>query len=81
LAAKKVAARHHLYLPERDATVSALFLAELMAWHGRSLGELLAALHSNSVSITTAASIIDLKRGKRKKSDHSLFEWEAESYP
>jgi phosphomannomutase len=35
-----------LYLPERDATVSALFLAELMAWHGESLGELLAALHS-----------------------------------
>jgi alpha-D-glucose phosphate-specific phosphoglucomutase len=35
-----------LYLPERDATVSALFLAELMAWYGKSLGQLLAALHS-----------------------------------
>jgi phosphomannomutase len=35
-----------LYLPERDATVSALFLAELMAWHGKSLGELLAALYA-----------------------------------
>jgi len=35
-----------LYLPERDATVSALFLAELMAWHGKSLGELLATLHA-----------------------------------
>jgi phosphomannomutase len=35
-----------LYLPERDATVSALFLAELMAWHGKSLGELLAILHA-----------------------------------
>ncbi|HVO57678.1 MAG TPA: phosphoglucomutase/phosphomannomutase family protein [Dongiaceae bacterium] len=34
-----------LYLPERDATVSALLLAELMAWHGKTLGELLAALH------------------------------------
>jgi alpha-D-glucose phosphate-specific phosphoglucomutase len=34
-----------LYLPERDATVSALLLAELMAWHGKSLGELLATLH------------------------------------
>jgi len=34
-----------LYLPERDATVSALFLAELMAWHGKSLGELLGVLH------------------------------------
>jgi phosphomannomutase len=36
-----------LYLPERDAIVSALFLAELMAWHGKSLGELLGALHSD----------------------------------
>ncbi len=35
-----------LYLPERDASVSALFLAELMAWHGKSLGELLATLHA-----------------------------------
>lgn len=35
-----------LYLPERDASVSALFLAELMAWHGKSLGELLGALHA-----------------------------------
>jgi phosphomannomutase len=34
-----------LYLPERDATVSALLLAELMAWHGKDLGELLAGLH------------------------------------
>jgi alpha-D-glucose phosphate-specific phosphoglucomutase len=34
-----------LYLPERDATVSALLLAELMAWHGKSLGELIGALH------------------------------------
>src|SRR5215475_12260986 len=34
-----------LYLPERDFTVSALFLAELMAWHGKSLGQLLAELH------------------------------------
>jgi alpha-D-glucose phosphate-specific phosphoglucomutase len=36
----------NLYLPERDATVSALFLAELMAWHGKSLGQLLAELHA-----------------------------------
>jgi alpha-D-glucose phosphate-specific phosphoglucomutase len=35
-----------LYLPERDASVSALFLAELMAWHGKSLGELLKTLHA-----------------------------------
>jgi alpha-D-glucose phosphate-specific phosphoglucomutase len=34
-----------LYLPERDFTVSALFLAELMAWHGKTPGELLNELH------------------------------------
>ena len=31
-----------LHLPERDATVSALLLAEVMAWHGKRLGELVA---------------------------------------
>jgi phosphomannomutase len=34
-----------LYLPERDATVSALLLAEVMAWHGKRLGELVHMLH------------------------------------
>jgi phosphomannomutase len=35
-----------LYLPERDATVSALFLAELMAFHRKSLGDLLKMLYA-----------------------------------
>jgi phosphomannomutase len=35
-----------LYLPERDATVVALLLAEVMAWHRKSLGELVAQLHA-----------------------------------
>jgi phosphomannomutase len=34
-----------LYLPERDASVNALLLAEVMAWHGKHLGELVAMLH------------------------------------
>ena len=33
-----------LYLPERDATVMALLLVEVMAWHKKSLGELVAQL-------------------------------------
>lgn len=33
-----------LYLPERDASVNALLLAEVMAWHGKRLGELVAML-------------------------------------
>jgi phosphomannomutase len=35
-----------LYLPERDANVNALLLAEVMAWHGKRLGELVALLES-----------------------------------
>ena len=35
-----------LHLPERDATVNALLLAEVMAWHGKRLGELVAMLHA-----------------------------------
>src|SRR5271155_3290643 len=35
-----------LYIPERDATVCALFLAELMAWHGKSLGDMLRTLYA-----------------------------------
>jgi phosphomannomutase len=34
-----------LYLPERDATVNALLLAEVMAWHGKRLSELVTMLH------------------------------------
>jgi phosphomannomutase len=33
-----------LHLPERDAIVNALLLAEVMAWHGKRLGELVALL-------------------------------------
>src|SRR5256712_2579091 len=35
-----------LYLPERDATVLALFLPEFMAWHRKSLCGILAAVHA-----------------------------------
>ena len=34
-----------LHLPERDATVNALLLAEVLAWHGKRLGELVEMLH------------------------------------
>jgi phosphomannomutase len=35
-----------LHLPERDATVTALLLVEVMAWHGKTLGELVRMLHA-----------------------------------
>ncbi len=34
------------HLPERDASVCALLLAEVMAWHGKRLGELLAEIET-----------------------------------
>ena len=57
-----------LYLPERDATVSALLLAELMAWHGKSLGELARrAARPNSANITTAAWISTCSPRQKEK--------------
>src|SRR5262245_45165142 len=56
-----------LYLPERDATVSALFLAELMAWHGKSLGELLAALHARFGEYHYGRVDLELKPGQKEK--------------
>jgi len=56
-----------LYLPERDATVSALFLAELMAWHGKSLGELLAALHAEFGEYHYGRVDLDLKPGQKAR--------------
>ena len=56
-----------LYLPERDATVSALLLAELMAWHGKSLGELLAALHAEFGEFHYGRVDLDLKLGQKEK--------------
>jgi phosphomannomutase len=56
-----------LYLPERDATVSALLLAELMAWHGKSLGELLATLHAEFGEYHYGRVDLDLKPGQKEK--------------
>src|SRR5438552_4189611 len=57
-----------LYLPERDATVSALFLAELMAWHGKSLGELLSALHAEFGEYHYGRVDLERKPGQKEKS-------------
>jgi len=56
-----------LYLPERDATVSALFLAELMAWHGKSLGELLDGLHTEFGEYHYGRVDLELKPGQKEK--------------
>jgi phosphomannomutase len=57
----------NLYIPERDATVSALFLAELMAWHGKSLGELLAAFTAEYGEYHYGRVDLDLKPGQKEK--------------
>lgn len=57
----------NLYLPERDATVSALFLAELMAWHGKSLGELLAALHAEFGEYHYGRVDLDVTQSQKQK--------------
>jgi phosphomannomutase len=56
-----------LYLPERDATVSALLLAELMAWHGKSLGELLGALHKEFGEYHYGRVDLSVKPGLKEK--------------
>ncbi len=57
----------NLYIPERDATVSALFLAELLAWHGKSLGELLAVLTAEFGEYHYGRVDLDLKPGQKEK--------------
>ncbi len=56
-----------LYLPERDATVSALLLVELMAWHGKSLGELIAELHKEFGPHNYGRIDLDVKPGQKEK--------------
>ena len=57
----------NLYIPERDATVSALLLAELMAWHGKSLGEMLAILTAEFGEYHYGRVDLDLKPGQKEK--------------
>lgn len=56
-----------LYLPERDATVSALLLAELMAWHRKSLGELIATLHAEFGEFRYGRVDLDVTRSQKEK--------------
>jgi phosphomannomutase len=56
-----------LYLPERDATVSALLLAEVMAWHRKRLGELVAILHGEFGEHHYGRVDLELKPGQKEK--------------
>src|SRR5215469_14696106 len=56
-----------LYLPERDATVSALLLAELMSWHRKSRGELIHALHQEFGEHHYGRADLNVKPGQKEK--------------
>jgi phosphomannomutase len=56
-----------LYLPERDATVTALLLAEVMAWHGKTLGELVEMLHAEYGEHHYGRVDLELKPGQKEK--------------
>ena len=56
-----------LYLPERDATVMALLLVELMAWHGKTLGELVRLLHAEYGEHHYGRVDLELKPGQKEK--------------
>ena len=56
-----------LYLPERDATVSALLLAEVMAWHRKSLGELVAMLHAEFGEHHYGRVDLELRPGQKER--------------
>lgn len=74
-----------MYLPERDATVTALLLAEVMAWHGKRLGELLRMLHDEFGTHCYGRVDLELRAGQKEKAiEHygsrvkTLLEWRVE---
>jgi phosphomannomutase len=56
-----------LYLPERDATVSALLLAEVMAWHRKRLGALVKMLHAEFGEHHYGRVDLELKPGQAQR--------------
>ena len=56
-----------LHLPERDASVNALLSAEVMAWHRKSLGELVAMLHAEFGEHHYNRVDLSLKNGQKEK--------------
>jgi phosphomannomutase len=56
-----------LYLPERDATVNALLLAEVMAWHGKRLGELVSRLHAEFGEHHYGRVDLELRPGQKER--------------
>lgn len=73
------------YLPERDATVTALLLAEVMAWHGKRLGHLVEMLHDEFGVHHYSRVDLELRAGQKERAiQHfgsrveKLLEWRVE---
>ncbi len=56
-----------LYLPERDATVMALLLVEVMAWHKKTLGELVSQLEEEFGEHHYGRVDLELKPGQKER--------------
>ena len=56
-----------LHIPERDAASCALLLAEVMAWHRKSLGEIIAGLHAEFGEHHYGRVDLDLLPGQKEK--------------
>ncbi|MBI3404096.1 MAG: phosphoglucomutase/phosphomannomutase family protein [Acidobacteria bacterium] len=73
-----------LHLPERDATVMSLLLAEVMAWHKKNLRELVALLTAEFGEHRYGRVDLELKPGQKEKAIEwfadpkfsSLLEWD-----
>jgi phosphomannomutase len=73
-----------LYLPERDASVMALLLVEVMAWHKKSLGQLVAQLQAEFGEHHYGRVDLELKPGQKERAiEHfsgarvkNVLEWE-----
>jgi phosphomannomutase len=56
-----------LYLPERDATVMALLLLDVMAWHKKTLGELVAQLQEEFGEHHYGRVDLELRPGQKER--------------
>jgi phosphomannomutase len=71
------------HLPERDASVCALLMAEVMAWHGKRLGEIITLLEEEFGEHHYGRIDLELKPGQKEKavelfaSDRvaKIFDW------
>jgi len=70
-----------LYLPERDATVTSLLLVELMAWHGKGLGDLVRQLEKEFGEHQYGRVDLELKPGQKERAIEYFSRMRAQNSP